>query len=450
LWYPLVSTAAEESSDAPAKPVIEMEVMEQAGFGKVSVRVPPDDPKGVVLLLTGSAGPDAQLNKLADDIAGLNYVVASIDSNSALFQKMGSAQGVHDVTTRLLELNKTLADKHDLDDDMLPLIAGYGSGGTHVYEVLAQAAANSFHAGISLDFCPGADADALKPAAHLATTWFVFQHAPACNAEVATRFVQAVSNARLDDSASVEENPASAQRPWASALSILQWLDPSIDDQLQADEKVPGVPLIEIPAEKYHPGGRMVVLLSGDGGWAELDSSVSAKLSELGFSVVGWDSLSYFWRAKTPEQAGSDLVRVLRRYQQLWQPGKISLVGYSFGANVLPFMANHLPSDLRALVDRIVLLSPEQQASFEFHLSSWVNGPAENTVPLLPELSRLRWTNVLCISGDTEDSDTCRSFAAQGVSVASLPGNHHFDEDYPKLAKRIVQDWPGVATAEKP
>jgi Type IV secretory pathway, VirJ component len=55
------------------------------------------------------------------------------------------------------------------------------------------------------------------------------------------------------------------------------------------------------PADKDKP---MVVFFSGDGGWAELDSAVSANLAKQGMPVVGWSSLTYFWSFKNPGANG--------------------------------------------------------------------------------------------------------------------------------------------------
>ena len=420
----------------------EVEVLEQTDLGGVTVQAPGPAPKGLVLLITGSTGEDAPLNTLAHDIAAQDYVVAIIDSSAPALQKMGSTADANDVIARLLALSSSLETRYHIAGKR-PVIIGYESGATRVYQLLAQAPANLFHAGISLDFCPAAsptqDTAALQPVAHLDTVWFVFQQAPACNADIAARFVQHVDNARLNSTVANREDDANSPNPWPQLLSILQWLDPRLVDQLQADEKMTGVPLIEIPAEQYRPGGRMAVLLSGDGGWAELDRTVAETLAGLGIRVVGWDSLSYFWRAKTPEQAGQDLERVLQHYQAIWQPGSISLIGYSFGANVLPFMASRLSADWHARIDRIVLISPEARASFEFHVSDWLGSARKNTLPLRPEFSRLRWTEVLCVYGDAEQASACPGFAAQGVSVLSLEGDHHFDGKYENLARQIIQ-----------
>ncbi|NEL42783.1 MAG: virulence factor, partial [Xanthomonas perforans] len=82
----------------------------------------------------------------------------------------------------------------------------------------------------------------------------------------------------------------------------------------------------------HAPGSdRMVVMLSGDGGWRELDKGIAAQLQQQGVSVVGWNSLRYFWASRTPQQVGADLDRVIATYQQRWHIHHVALVGYSFG-----------------------------------------------------------------------------------------------------------------------
>ena len=48
------------------------------------------------------------------------------------------------------------------------------------------------------------------------------------------------------------------------------------------------------------------------------------------------------------------------------------LVGYSFGADVLPFVVNRLPADLRARVASVSLLGIDSNASFEVRVTDWV------------------------------------------------------------------------------
>ena len=66
-----------------------------------------------------------------------------------------------------------------------------------------------------------------------------------------------------------------------------------------------------------------------------------------GIPVVGLDSLRYFWKARTPASAAADIDRALRYYLAHWKKQRALLVGYSQGANVLPFIVNRLPQATR-------------------------------------------------------------------------------------------------------
>jgi len=99
--------------------------------------------------------------------------------------------------------------------------------------------------------------------------------------------------------------------------------------------------------------------------------------------VAGFDSLRYFWGPRTPEELAADLDRVIRYYAAHWSRSEVLLVGYSQGADVLPFALNRLPAATRAKVRLTALLGPGQKASFEFHLTNWI-GPSGDR-PIAPE-----------------------------------------------------------------
>ena len=62
----------------------------------------------------------------------------------------------------------------------------------------------------------------------------------------------------------------------------------------------------------------LAIVLSGDGGWRDLDKTISEKLQSDGVSVVGWDSLRYFWSRKSPEQVARDLGAVIDTFSSRW------------------------------------------------------------------------------------------------------------------------------------
>lgn len=203
---------------------------------------------------------------------------------------------------------------------------------------------------------------------------------------------------------------------------------PAIDD----------LPLVEVPA-KQPAGDLLAVIVSGDGGWAGIDKDVANDLADKGVPVVGLNSLQYFWGARTPEGAAVDLQRIARHYLAAWGRQELLLVGYSLGADVLPFMASRLPPDLLGRVRLIVLLGPSRMTSFEFHLTDWLGGSGGGDRPVLPEVAKLRGRPLLCLYGQEEKDSLCTEIGGLGKAVA-LQGSHHFGGDYAALADRILRE----------
>ena len=73
----------------------------------------------------------------------------------------------------------------------------------------------------------------------------------------------------------------------------------------------------------------LAIVLSGDGGWRDLDKTIGETLQSDGVSVVGWDCLWYFWSRKSPEQVARDLGAVIDTFVSRWGGLKVVLIGYS-------------------------------------------------------------------------------------------------------------------------
>ena len=110
------------------------------------------------------------------------------------------------------------------------------------------------------------------------------------------------------------------------------------------------LPVIEVPARAgAPPTDLLAIILSGDGGWAGLDKEVAQALAEHGIPVAGLDSLRYFWSARTPQRLAGDIDRMIRYYLEHFGKQRVLLIGYSQGADVLPFAVNRLaPATARA------------------------------------------------------------------------------------------------------
>ncbi len=156
---------------------------------------------------------------------------------------------------------------------------------------------------------------------------------------------------------------------------------------------------------------------------------------------MGLNALQYFWTKRTPEGASEDLARILRHYQRAWNKNEVLLVGYSLGADVLPFMANRLPSDLLDQVREIVLLGPGRKTEFEFHFTEWLGSSGDETAkPVLPEVEKLRGRNVVCMYGAEEASSLCPLVEPGLAKIMSMPGGHHFGGKYWLISDIIIKE----------
>lgn len=202
-------------------------------------------------------------------------------------------------------------------------------------------------------------------------------------------------------------------------------------------QDVHDLPLVEVPAAA--DGDVLALLISGDGGWASLDQQVSAELARSGIAVVGLSSLQYFWHSRTPELAARDVAAVLHHYLATWQRSRIALIGYSRGADVMPFIVTRLPSDLRARLTGVSLLGLSPDAQFEVSFAGWTHAGPAPSVPVAPELSRVETVPVLCVYGEGEQDSLCPSLAQSNVTRIQRGSGHHFGGDYRTLGQIVAE-----------
>jgi type IV secretory pathway VirJ component len=208
------------------------------------------------------------------------------------------------------------------------------------------------------------------------------------------------------------------------------------------------IPVVEVPSSQ--PSDTVTLFLSGDGGWRDLDKEVAGDMAKMGgYPVVGIDTLRYYWEHKSPEQTAADLTELMAHYRQKWGAKHFVLAGYSFGADVLPAIYNRLPEEDKARVDGIILLAFARTGSFEIAVEGWL-GAAGKEAATGPEMAKLPGDKVLCVYGvEEKDESGCTEATAPGEKM-QLPGGHHFDEDYPALAKRlsaVIDKWKGKEPA---
>jgi type IV secretory pathway VirJ component len=436
------------------------EVLSHGRFKAVTVYHPAGNVQQVVLLLSGDGGWQADTDRMAKALQTHGALVLGLDEPALLASFTQEHSECFFADGDLENLSHYVQAYYRLPTYITPVLAGYSAGATLAYATAAQAPAGLFSGILTLGFTPDYETTkpfckgegvhfqrrpdgkglTLLPDPKLALRW-VDVHGAAdtvCPAPAAAAFLHGIYNARISLIPGVEHDFADP-RQWSTQLRAA--LDSVSAGSRSAQPSAPlslkELPLVEVPATGGGNGDLFAVLLSGDGGWAGLDKEVARALAERGIPVVGWDSLRYFWTARTPDGLAHDLERTLDYYATAWNRPRALLIGYSQGADVLPFAVNRLSEAGRRKIATTTLLGLGRNAAFEFHLSNWV-GPAAG-LPILPEYQKLSRAATLCVFGAGDQDSLCTDFPPGTAGTVELAGGHHFDGDYDGLARLILK-----------
>ncbi len=343
------------------------EVLAHGRFKAVTVYRPQGNVQEVVLLLSGDGGWQLDTDRMAKVLQAHGALVLGIDEPALLASFTQEKSECFFPDGDLENLSHYVQAYYRLPTYITPVLGGYSAGATLAYATAAQAPPGIFAGVLTLGFtpdyetttpfCKGAGqhfvvrADGkgltLLPDPKLALRW-VDVHGvqdSVCPAPDAAAFIARIHNAQISLVPGVEHDFADP-RKWSAQLRAA--LDAVSAGTHVAQPVAPltlkDLPLIEVPHTGTGNDDLFAVLLSGDGGWAGIDKDVANSLAERGIPVVGWDTLRYFWTARTPEGLARDLDRTLDYYVTAWDRPRALLIGYSQGADVLPFAVNRLPA----------------------------------------------------------------------------------------------------------
>jgi len=186
-----------------------------------------------------------------------------------------------------------------------------------------------------------------------------------------------------------------------------------------------GLPL---QTSRSDSSGLLVVHISGDGGWRGFDVKMADQYSSHGLSYVALNSFKYFWSAKTPAQLADDMAPVIRLYMSSWHKDRLVLVGFSFGAEVIPFFYNRLPADLREKIIRIIMITPAASSDFTIHLSDMIGADHQYAYDVVKEVEQIRKPGVLILFGEEEHSTFPENHKQDNVVIEFVKGSHHFTD----------------------
>jgi len=200
------------------------------------------------------------------------------------------------------------------------------------------------------------------------------------------------------------------------------------------------LPIVELRAPNSD-NNTVAIILSGDGGWADIDQKVGQRLQSRGMDVIGLDMRDYLRTGhRSPAGLGFDVSRIARRYMALWHKHDVAIIGYSRGSDLAPFAATNLAPDIRPHLTLVAMLALLERASFKYHVSDlWRTTSGKGDTPILPQLEALNGVPMLCIYGSGEKESLCRSAPTGLMTVIARGGAHHFDGNYTALGD-IVYD----------
>jgi type IV secretory pathway VirJ component len=413
-------------------------------YGAVALTKPTGAMTGFVVLFSEKSGWNASDQQAADALAAKGAMVVGVDTPR--YAKKLKADKTEKQCKNLVgdaeNMSHQLERTVQTDRYFSPILAGAGQGAIVAESALKQAPDNTVAGAVSLASDPLLDAR-FNPCAPDSTIIHqkglpgFFEYTALLEAgRTKADVILAMTAPHL-------KKPEVAVAAAASApASQTKKADAA------RDTDVSDLPLIELRASQ--PTDLLAIVISGDGGWRDLDKTMALAMQKDGVSVIGIDSLRYFWSEKTPQQTANDIARVVRAYSARWHTNHVALLGYSFGADVMPFAYNRLPDDVRTQVSYVSLMGLSPAADFQIRVTGWMGMPAsDKALKTRPELAKLPPAMVQCIYGESEDDTACPSLTKTGIDVVKLPGDHHFGGDYDALAKRILAGWRKQIDAQK-
>jgi type IV secretory pathway VirJ component len=377
-------------------------------YGDVTVTQPDGPLRGFVVLYSQASGWSAADQQSADALAKAGALTVGVDTGRYAANLNAKKETCHQLVGDAEALSHQLERQSQSSHYFAPIVVGTGQGATLAMHVLEQAPSNTIAGAVSVDAEHTLDAR--------------FQPCPPDPTVIRDKVPGFVEKATTGS---------------ADRTRLVSLVTPHLQAVSTSDDDVSDLPLIELPAA--HPSGLMAIVISGDGGWRDLDKTIAQALQKDGVSVIGWDSLRYFWSEKPPAQTSRDLARVMQTYGARWHAQHIALVGYSFGADVMPFAYNRLPEAQRAKVSLISLLGFAPDADFQIRVGGWLGMPAsDKALKVQPELTRVPPAIVQCFYGADEKDTLCPALTTTGIDVIRTGGDHHFGGDYNSLEQRIL------------
>jgi type IV secretory pathway VirJ component len=454
--------ASEDTAQAPPSHP-GADTLDYGLFGTLHLTRPSGDAAQTVLFFSDRDGWSLRHDDLAGALAREGAFVVGIDL-PAYLKKLEGLSGKCSYPAGHVEEVAHWIERHEgFATYTYPLVVGDGGGATFAYALVAEAPAGTFAGLVTLGWddafrlpkalCAGdagpmtaADGGAFRivPVDRLPATWMPKPFAPGARAS------GLLADARVGvDAFGALVHPSAPQEAGRDlAATFAHWRRHEISARAALPDDVADLPITDLPPTRGD-AHRIAIVITGDGGWAGLDRGVAAALNADGVRVIGFSTLKFFWHKQTPDAAAQAIARVIAHYGKTQPDARFVLIGYSFGASLVPVVANRLPDAARARVDGGIMISPDDEAVFEIHVGDWFGSTHhDDALPIGPEIAAST-VPLVCVHGVDESDSFCLKPQPAQVKVVTLPGGHHYNGDYAALGDLIVRNLPAGGKADR-
>jgi type IV secretory pathway VirJ component len=435
-----------------------------SGFGYMHLYKPTQAVNNVIICVSGDGGWNEGVESIALKVKSPNTLLIGVDVRHILKYMRESKSECLYPATDFEEMSQFVQKEMGYKTYFTPILLGYSSGATLVYGLLAQAPQNTFRGAIAFGFCPDLDINKplckgsgkfecvkrsdnkgydIGPVSNLSAPFISMQGTAdeICDYASTVAFLKKVPHAevvslpKVGHGYTVEKNwVPQFKQAYSHLLSITQEAPAPKEASMKID-----LPIKVTEATGSAQTNDMVLMISGDGGWTGFDQQIASEFASHGLPVVGLNSLKYFWNKKTPEQTAQDALTLIEKYSSLWKKENIVLVGYSFGADVMPFIYNRLPEAIKKRVHNVGLLSPSKDTDFEVHVSDLFNfGSSDRELKVPAEIEKMTDVKITCFFGKDENDVPLNELPKQNCKIVFLDGGHHYENSFDVIYKNVI------------
>lgn len=194
--------------------------------------------------------------------------------------------------------------------------------------------------------------------------------------------------------------------------------------------------IISAPRAENRP---MVLMITGDGGWGRIGRKLSKQFKRENVPMIALSSWRYFKRKKTPDTTTRAVESILDEYRQQWHKNSFILIGYSFGADVIPFVVNRLPDSLLKHCAGVALFSPGTSTDFKIRILQLLGSRHQWRYDVVNEIQAMKPVKTLFFFGEKEHDFPYEIISRVNWQLIYLKGGHSYGKETADIAKIILK-----------